>query len=363
MKILHLIYNLSFGGTEKVMLETLPKLRNFGHLICVIKSANPKIAEEFQKENIPVIKLSGLKIFHFRKIIKKEKPDLICTYLIYADIFGRIFGKLFGVKKISTSIRSTYNEPKYKFWLFLEKITSGLVNKYIAVSQAVKNIYCEKLGIPTEKIEVIYNGVKIEKYNIEINKNLKKEELGLPRNSLIIGNIGKLRPEKGQIYLIQAMPEIIKKFPQTILLLVGGGENKQKLENLAERLRIRQHLKLLEESQDIPEILKTFDVFVNPSLYEGLSNTILEAMAAKIPIVASDIFENQELIENKKTGFLVPVGNNEKNAEAVIEILENPDFGRKMAEAAFEKIQNFSIEKTLEKLNNFLYALLYSKSE
>ena len=347
-KILHLIYNLGIGGAEKMMLSTLPKISDFNHLICVINFANPKMVEEFKKQNIPTIKLKGLKIADFEKVIKNEKPDLIVTYLIYADLFGRIFGRLFGVKKIVTSIRSTYQQLKYLPFLILDCLTSFLITKYIAVSQAVKDIYVKKLKIPEEKIEIIYNGVKIEKFNIELDKNLIKEKLGIPKENFVIGNIGKLRPEKGQIYLILALTQILKEIPNT------------------KSFNLEKNVILLKERNDIPELLNCFDIFVNPSLYEGMSNSILEAMAAKIPIIASDIPSNRELIEDKKSGLLVPIKNSDKIAGAVIELLKNKNLRENFSQNAFLKVQSFSIEKTIKKLNDFFYQILgvkYSNNE
>lgn len=354
-KILHLIYNLGVGGTEKMMLNTLPRLSDFNHIICVINEVNPIMAREFAAKNIPVVGLNGLKIFHFQKIIKKENPDILATYLIYSDLFGRIFGRIFGIKKIITSLRSSYAEPRFKLWLLLEKITSPLVDCYISVSETVKNIYEKSVGIPGEKIEIIYNGVDISKFDIQIDKKTKRQEIGLPEHALIIGCIGKFRPEKGQKYLIWAMPEILQKFPDAVLALVGDGEEKEKLDKLIKSLELEQSVKLFGERQDVPEILKTFDVFVNPSLYEGMSNSILEAMAAKIPIAASDIPSNAEIIENGKTGLLMPVMNIEKIAESVIQILSSPELAKKLSSAAFQKVQNFTIEKTIEKLNVFFH--------
>ncbi|PIR89747.1 hypothetical protein COX75_02285 [bacterium (Candidatus Gribaldobacteria) CG_4_10_14_0_2_um_filter_33_15] len=365
-KILHLIYNLGIGGAEKMMLSTLPKISDFNHLICVINFANPKMVEEFKKQNIPTIKLKGLKIADFEKVIKNEKPDLIVTYLIYADLFGRIFGRLFGVKKIVTSIRSTYQQLKYLPFLILDCLTSFLITKYIAVSQAVKDIYVKKLKIPEEKIEIIYNGVKIEKFNIELDKNLIKEKLGIPKENFVIGNIGKLRPEKGQIYLILALTQILKEIPNTTLVLVGGGEKEKRIKELAKSFNLEKNVILLKERNDIPELLNCFDIFVNPSLYEGMSNSILEAMAAKIPIIASDIPSNRELIEDKKSGLLVPIKNSDKIAGAVIELLKNKNLRENFSQNAFLKVQSFSIEKTIKKLNDFFYQILgvkYSNNE
>lgn len=143
-KILHLITGLEIGGAEIMLLKTLPQLNKFKNIVCVIK-APTKIGKELEKNNIKVHYLKISKkfcpqiIWKFYKIIKKEEPDVLITYLIHADIFGRIFGKLFGVKKIICFFRNKH--PDKKGLLFLEKLTSFLVSHYLTNSNAIKDFY------------------------------------------------------------------------------------------------------------------------------------------------------------------------------------------------------------------------------
>ena len=315
-KILHLITGLEIGGAEIMLLKTLPQLNKFKNTVCVIKGPT-KIGKELEENNIKVYYLKiGKKfcpqiIWKFYKIIKKEKPNILVTYLIHADIFGRIFGKLFGVKKIICFFRNKH--PNKKGLLFLEKLTSFLVSHYLANSNAVKDFYISKLKISQKKITTIPNGVEIEKFSINIDKSQKRKELGFGKNDFLIGCIANFKKQKGHQYLLKALPEI----------------------------------------------LKIIDVFVLPTLFEGMPNVILEAMAAKCPIVTTNIPENQELIENKKEGLLIPVKNPKELAQAIIELIQNPEERIFFSNNAFEKVKNqFSLERTVKSLENFLLNFL-----
>jgi len=359
-KILHLITGLGTGGAEMVLLRTLPELTNFEHIICYFKNRGSDLEEGFKRRKIKVYVLSGRKFIFFRsawdfwKVIKVEKPNILVTYLLYADLFGRIFGKLFGVKKIVSSIRSTLSEGKHIPWLILNTITAPLVTHFLVNSETAKTIYSKKWFIPRSKITRIYNGVNIKQFNIFVDIRAKREELKIPNDNYILGCVGNLRKEKGQKYLLAALPKILSIFPNITLILAGDGKEKKSLKKLADNLKIKNRVLFLGIRKDIPEVLKIIDIFVNPSLFEGMSNVVLEAMTSKCAIVASDISENRELIENKKSGILVPPKKPEKLAKAIIEFLRNPDLRKKYGETAFETVQiKFPIQKTIEDSDKF----------
>lgn len=363
-KILHLISGLNIGGTEMMLLKTLPLLNDFEHIICSL-SKKGNIGKKLEKLNFKVFVLGGGKLFspfailRFRKIIKNEKPDILTTYLIHADIFGRMFGRIFGIKKIVCSLRSTLGEPKYYPYLLIDRLTSFLVTKYIIVSQSIENFYTKKLKISKKKIVVIHNGVDLKDFEILIDKEEKKKSLDLENFNPIIGYVSKLRAEKGHPYLIEAFSSILKKYPKAALVLVGDGPEKEKLKKLCQNFKIEKNVFFLGNRSDVPEILKILDIFASPSLYEGLSNAILEAMAAKIAIVASNIPENRELIENEKEGFLVSIKNPKEMTEKILEILKNFNLKKELENSAFEKVtQKFEIKKTVQKLNDSLKEIL-----
>lgn len=363
-KILHLITGLDIGGAEMMLQRTLPLLTNFEHLVCFLRQENSFLVPKFRQKKIRVQLIEGSKrhflkaIFDFRKVVKKEKPDILVTYLIQADFLGRALGKICGIKKVICSIRSSLEKPKFIPWLLLNTLTSPLVDWFLTNSQSSKEVYSKKWKIPLKKIVAIYNGIELERFNQPVDVTKKKKELKIAPQNYVIGNVGKLRKERGQRYLIEALPTALKAFPNLTLLLAGDGEERQALEKLAKDLGIKNNVMFLGNREDIPQILKTLDIFVNPSLIEGMSNALMEAMASKCAIIASNIPPNREAIENKKSGLLVLSKNPEKLASAVIYLLKKPNLRRTYSENAFQTVrEKFSLQETIRELDDFFRLL------
>ncbi len=356
-KILHLITGLDLGGAEQMMVETLPKIKNFTHIVCSLTSKG-SLGEKLEKEGIKVFCLNSGKYFSlssvvlFRKIIKSEKPDLLATRLIHADFYGRIFGRLFGIKNIVCSLESVLDQPKYGKIFFLERITGFLVKKYSAVSQAVKNTYVLKASIDPKKITVIPNGIDLTKFQTNISKTETKNIYGWS-DKFIIGYAAKMRPERNHKTLLSAFADFNKKIPGSLLILAGDGPEKENLITQAKNLNIYDSVKFLGNRSDVPQLLRAFDLFVSPSSYEGMSVAILEAMACGLPIIASDIEPNREIIENNKSGLLVPPFDKNILFEKMLYVYNSPKEALKLASGAKIKSSEYSLENTVINLEKF----------
>jgi len=355
-KILHLISGLEIGGAETMLSQVLPLLKNFEHIVCSL-SGPGALGEKIESLGFKVIYLEGGKkfslksIIQFHKIIKKERPDIISTRLIHADIFGRIFGKLFGTKKIVCILESILDNPKYDKFFYIERISSCLVDRYVAVSNAVKNKYIKMAKIKPKKIVTIYNGIDLKKFQLSEDKIITRKKLGLSIDDTIIGYAAKMRPERNHLALIKSIAILEKKYPKIKLLLAGDGPEKNNLMQLSEKLGIADNVTFLGQRNDIPQILNSLDIFISPSQYEGMSVAILEAMGIGLPIIASDIEPNRELIEENKDGILVDQNQPSLIAEKIKLLLDNPIIIKKLAIAAKHKIKLFSLEKTVSELD------------
>ncbi|MBW2978001.1 glycosyltransferase [Candidatus Woesearchaeota archaeon] len=351
MKVLHLITGLGIGGAENMLLKVLPNLKN-ENVVCSLTNNN-EIGKKIEKKGVKVYYL-GLNhlnllgtILRFRKVVKKERPDILNTYLIHSNLFGRIFGRLFGVKKIICSVRNKHIDKP--FLNFLDRMSSFIVDLYTPNSKAVGNYLVKKQKIKTKKIKVIQNGIEINKFNVKVNKQKKKKELRI-ENRLVIGCVAKLRKQKGHEYLLKAIPLVIKKNPKCIFLIIGKGKEERTLKNLVKSLNIQDKVSFLGAQLDTAELLKIMDLFVLPTLYEGMSNAILEAMAAKCSIITTDIAENRELIKDGKEGLLVKQKNHVDLANAINYLIDNKKIRQKFGENAYKKVkEDFSIKKTIEK--------------
>lgn len=360
-KILHLITGLEIGGAEMMILKTLPKMQAaFDNRVYCIMGHGP-MGERLEKAGIHVYYLNLKNIFdlsiiiRFKKIAKEFQPDILVTYLIHADIFGRILGRIFGIKKIICSVRAKLIQPKYLPLLFLDAITSPLVTHYHFNSQAVADMYHKFFFLPKRKITVIPNGLELEKYNIQIDIQKKKQELGLPLDKKIIGCVAKLRKQKGHQYLISAFAEVLKNNKNVFLLLVGDGDERKSIEKQTHDLGITEDVLLIGNRDDIPELLQIIDIFVLPTLFEGMSNALMEAMAAGKPIIATDIPENKELINDNVSGILVPTKNPAAIAKNIQELITDKLQAQNIVtNAKREALERFSLKKITQKMISFL---------
>ncbi|MFZ2187714.1 MAG: glycosyltransferase [Candidatus Moraniibacteriota bacterium] len=368
-KILHVIQSLSNGGCENMLLRTLPLLDNFEHKVITLKELGDLIPK-FVSAGITVetihcnspFDIPG--ILRLRKLIREEKPDIIITYLFHADILGRLALRTVTKAPIVPSLRTTYNHPKYLIARILEWITKPLVNQYLANSEAVKDFYVQHIGVHPEKITIIPNGIDIEHLDsITPDPELKKS-LSIASDDFVIICVANLHINKGHRYLLEAFERLYSRNNETIttippfkykLLLVGEGSEQNSLENKIKDYQSKENILFLGRRTDVPKLLKISNLFVLPTLFEGQSNAILEAMASGIPVITTDIPENKVLIENKKTGLLVPIENSLAIVQAIKQMQENEVMRKQLSEEAKIIVQDsFSLEKIAKIWENFL---------
>ncbi len=349
MKIAHLITGLGMGGAERMLLKTLPRLKNENFIISL--TSNDAFGKRIEEAGIKVYYL-GLKklnllsaILRFRKILKKEKPNLLNCYLIHSNIFGRIFGKLFSVKKIICSVRNKHINRR--FLNFLDRRTSFLVDLYTPNSYVLVPFLTEHQKIKEKKIKVIENGIELEKFDFDIDKEKKKKELGIEKE-FVVSCIAKLEKQKGYLTLIKAIKELSN--PDFLFLFIGDGKERKELEELSEKLGVKDKIRFLGWRSDTKELLRITDLFILPSFHEGMSNSLLEAMISKVCCLVSDIDENKELIKNEENGLTFITGDHKDLAEKISYLHKNEKLRKKYAEKAEETVKKrFDINKTVEK--------------
>jgi glycosyltransferase involved in cell wall biosynthesis len=364
-KVLHLITGLEIGGAEMMLLKILPRLQtDFDNYVCCIRG-NGVVGRKLEALGIPVyyLGLDGLFDFRvikrFKGIIQNVELDLLVTYLIHADIFGRIFGRLFGVKRIISSVRVKLIQPRYLPLLFVDGLTSFLVDHYHFNSKTVADMYQRYFFLPQSKITVIPNGIEIDRYQLSLDISEKRRRLGIPEGIKIIGCVAKLRRQKGHTYLISAFSNIAKERSDVLLLLIGGGAEESKLRQQVARLGLEKSIIFLGNRDDVPELLQLIDVFVLATLFEGMSNALMEAMAAGKAIVTTNIPENAEFILNGKTGLLVPVRDSKGLEKGIVNLLENKERRLRIGKEAFQKTQkDFSLENVVSQYKKLFATFL-----
>lgn len=362
-KILHIITGLEIGGAETNLSRIIPCLENkFESRICCLVGRGP-MAEKFKEKNIPIYYLdiknifdffNPLVILRFRKIIKEFQPRIIETYLIHSDIFGRIWGRMFGVKKIICNHRGSL--LKWEWLSFFDKITSFLVTKYVFQTPSAQKEISKRLKIKSEKTIIIPNTIDLKYFEFEIDKSEKIKELGIKEENINIVTISNLRKGKGHQYLIDAFNNVfLGGYNNINLVIVGDGDQRPILENLASISKAKDNIFFLGKRRDVIEILKISDIFVLPTLAEGMSNAIMEAMASNLAVITTEIDVNRDLIKNGYSGLLVPIKNSQEIAALLIKLIKDTGYQKQLGKNAYTEIKNnYSIEKNISKISDLL---------
>jgi glycosyltransferase involved in cell wall biosynthesis len=386
-KIIHLITRLDKGGSAENTLLTVLGIDKKEYEVILVKG--PTYESQMSKEeeasvvaSLKEAQLKGVKIvtnryllrrinpfydvlalFSLYRSLAKERPTIVHTHTSKAGLLARLAAKGAGVPIIVHTPHGHvffgyFGAFKTKIFILLERLASHITDKIVALTQREKEDYLLFKITDEEKLVVINSGIDLEKFKqppFPLKRNFKKE-LGIPENALIVGTVGRLVPVKGPEFLIEAARRIISKYPNIFFVFMGDGYLRRDLERKTSEMGIRENVIFLGWRNDAPKIISLFDIFVLPSLNEGMGRVLVEAMALGKPIVASNIGGIPDLVIHGKNGFLVPPKNSEELARYIRILLEDRERREKMGLAGKESVSNFSKEKMVEKI-----AELYEK--
>jgi len=360
IKLVQIIADSELGGGPAHVLGILKNIdkNKFGcHLIC------PKgyLANEAKLINgLNVINLKFGSKFDIQTIqsLKKELEKIQSSSDPFAPMVVHSHGPragLFASLVAPTSTKKFFTEHNYTAGYrisnrindFVQRQMMSFVyrksNRVIAVSSAVKS-YLLSQKVSKEKIEIIHNAVNMEDFAGE-----KKKEFG---EAPVIGNISNLLKQKGQIYLIRALPKILEKYPAATVQIVGEGEERINLEREIQTLGLGEHVVLLGQKKDAKKYLSDWDIFAFPSTAEPFGIAILEAMQAGVPVVASKVDGIVDIIENNKNGILVESKDPQKLADAILMLLDNSKLSERLTSQAFKDLKNFDWQVKIKEIES-----------
>jgi glycosyltransferase involved in cell wall biosynthesis len=331
-------------------------------------STDSTTAAEFEKNGIPVVDPvvilrdvrlpSDVKaLLQLTCFLSKNRFDIVHTHTSKPGFIGRLAARLSGVPLVfHTSHRFAFDiytsKLKSRFFARLERLAGEWTDQLFVVSQQNLRLALNHKIIPKSKISYIPNSIEWKRFAIsEKVKLAKKTELGLAPESLVIGMVGRLSLPKLPGDFVQACALISERWPQARFLIIGDGPERSNIEFLIERCGLKGKLLMTGFRQDIPELLSILDVFVLPTRWEGMSISLLEAMAAGKPIVTTDIECNREVVKDGQTAVLVPPGKPTLLASAVERLLADREFATVIgARARQTVIERFSHEQMLEQI-------------
>lgn len=369
-RILFVIDNLQFGGGERVFSQIINGLNQDNYKIFICSSPGSNFYESISNKDVHFLPLdfskrfSPLLLFKLRKLIKKNKISIVHGQGTRAEFYARLANCFAGTSKYISTIAMPVEgfdvAPfRKKIYHFFDRLSERYVDRFIVVSDSLKNQLVQEHGINPDKISRIYNGIEIDQYspeNLDADRKRIREEFDTDENTHLVGAIGRLAWQKGFDYLINAVPGILKYHPNTKFLIAGEGPLEKRLRAQGARLRVSKSLIFTGFRNDIKEILSAIDILVIPSLQEGFPMITLEGMAMEKPIIGTEISGIKEQIEDNESGLLVRPGDTDALAEIIIRLLDTPDYARELGLNGRKRVKNdFSIQKMLaetEKIYN-----------
>jgi glycosyltransferase involved in cell wall biosynthesis len=377
IKVLHIITYLPIGGAQDNTLLTVEKLdpdRYNVTLLCGPEGAWIKRLEKINHVRRVYIKslvrpvhpwadlTAAIQIFRH---IRAERYQIVHTHSSKPGVIGRIAAKMAGTPVVVHTIHGfPFHDymPRfiYFFCVWLERFVSRLSDKIITVSKLNLEKAVQLKLAPRDRFVNIYSGIQLEKFEFKNRRFHIRQRLGLTKDHIIIGLIGRLFTQKAPQYFIKAVPEVIRRFPSARFLLVGDGELKQSLIRLSQDLDVMEYVRFLGFREDVPEILNILDIFVLTSLWEGLGRSLTEAMAMAKPVVATSVEGVPELVKHNVTGLLVPPCDEGRIAESIIYLLRNPKEASRMGRAAQKNVKDkFSVHRMISEIDALYEGLIH----
>tara|TARA_R110001583_G_scaffold19603_7_gene76552 strand:- start:20282 stop:21421 length:1140 start_codon:yes stop_codon:yes gene_type:complete len=338
-KVLIVISNMEFGGAQRQIVELVNNIdkNKFELHVCSLSNYVP-LAEQFNRgTSLHIInkksKFDFSVVFKLIKLIREHRFDVIHSYLFDAEIAARLAGKMAntGITVIGSERNANYTLKPIQRKAYL--LTKNLVSNIIANSQSGADYNASQTQQPKHKYHVVYNGVDTIRFTIR-DKNNIRNTLGIAQNKKLIGMFASFKQQKNHPFLISALEKLKEKGDNFTLLLVGemlhGGlhgsdEYTEKVKQQIADSNFSEDVIFLGNKDNIEEIYPACDFTVLPSLFEGTPNVVLESMACGVPCIATNVSDNNKIIEHKKSGYIVELGDIKALTMHMHHLLNNPE--------------------------------------
>ncbi|MHB8092095.1 MAG: glycosyltransferase family 4 protein [Syntrophales bacterium] len=304
-----------------------------------------------------------------RKIIRREKPDIVHTHTSKAGMLGRWAARLCRVPAVIHTPHGHvfwgyFNPAKTRLFIMLERWTARITNALIMLTPQELQDHLDLRIAPREKFTVIHSGVNLKKFGSAQSHSDRKRAISeVPDNMVVIGTVGRLTAIKGQDVLIRAFAELKQAGEDVFLVLLGEGERRGELEEMARLLQISDSVMFLGWRPDVAAVMASFDIFCLPSLNEGMGKVIVEAMAMGLPVVASNVGGIKDLVRKGENGLLVPPGDVTALAKALSLLCSAPQERRRMGDAGRLLAPSYSSEAMIKKIDRLYGELLHKNRQ
>ena len=374
-RVLRMITWLPTGGIERKIAAVLPRLdpELFEVHMCCIRERGP-LADALEAAGVPVhvipfkSRLDPLALLRLRGLVKRLGINLIHSHMYRANVPAT------ALKLLDRNLRVIGHYHNVNTWetprqVALDRYLAHRRDMNVTVSEAVRKNVQQTLGLPNELTTTLYNCIDLEEFHplAEFERMEARRSLGLSADDRVIACVARLVPQKNQQLVLNSAVEILRDVPSAKFLFIGGGPDEKLLKALAQQLGLSDRTQFLGRRDDVAQLLAASEVTVLPSLKEGFSNTVLEAMACGSPIVASNVGGNAEIIDQGITGFICDVANDsaghlEVNSAQFVRyvkrLLLEEDFRQRIAETAIARVQHYGIDSMVHEIEQLYLEVL-----
>lgn len=366
LKVLHLLATMPVGGAEDLVAAIVQGLdpRRFTVSVATLGPSGP-VGQELRARGYEVASL-GLDIKRnstwriagaVRRRLQDDRPDILHTHLYHPNLYGRLGALGLDLSGVVAAVHNSYTRVKFhrRLWNFL---LGWATDRVLVGSAQVWQDVRRYDGVPASRLVLMPYGIPLAGLNPHLSRQAARERLGLSGGGLVMGAVGRLEEQKGHGYLLAALPELERQIPDLTVLIVGEGREEEKLKGQVRELRLGNTVRFLGTRRDLPEIFRALDLFVQPSLWEGLPLALLKAMGAGLPVVATRVSGSREAIEDGVNGCLVDPGDPEALARAILELHRHPEARQRLGQAARRTVvARYSLEAMLHKLEELYLEL------
>jgi glycosyltransferase involved in cell wall biosynthesis len=373
LNVIYAIDSLRMGGAERLTASILRNLsEEFSPRVCVfsVRDGNP-LAEQIAKFGVPVdlLPIPYLKdvtaLPRLVRYLKLHNADLVHGQLEFGAVFGSLASKRLGLPSVVTL--HTMTSQKMSIKAKLHQVVEFLVLRYfcdtvISVSNEARQFYLDISNLQPSKLVTIYNGVDLSHFERPDRRNPYDEirrEFGAPADAKFLTTVAVLRELKGIQFMIRALPKILQKFPNTYYVIVGDGDYKDDLMREVEQAGVKERVIFAGQRSNVADFLNASEIFILPTLTEALPTVLAEAMAARLPIIASAVGGIPEMITDGENGILLPPADTEALADACLRLLFDEEAAKSMGDAGWSVAnQRFNIRVQAEQLRGLYLKLI-----
>jgi len=369
--LLHVIDTLGLGGAERFLVELCRALPTDRYQVLVSPvSGDGPWADDLRQAGIELFPLrvrshrelsAALRLARF---MRQRGVEIVHTHLFVGGVFGRLAALLARVPVMVTTEQNAYAPGHLlpRMQVLTDALLARMTDRLVAVSQGTRDYLIQVERVPPAKIEVVPNAIPWPRPVPPPQAEAVRRDLGAEGRFPFLGTVARLTPQKGLSYLLQALTRLRARFPNLYCVIVGEGELRAELESLARRLGLENHVRFCGLRRDVPAILQNLDLFVLPSLFEGLPVALLEAMAAGRPVVATRVAGSSEVIEDGVNGRLVPPADAVALAEAMAALLNDRERAEALARRGQERVrQRYAIDRVARAYERIYEELLQAK--